>query len=115
VKTHDRTSFFKYCTAKTAKTILSSKKFRWSSPLRFNDPFDHLYSIATEDSPSAHKQWFIDECDRVVFGEDEPAFPHPSPYSMMLLELRQGAVLPESGPLAPRELEPGQSSPNLVH
>lgn len=36
--------FFKYTSAKTAKTILSSRKMRWNSPLNFNDPFDCYFS-----------------------------------------------------------------------
>jgi len=39
-RTHDRRSFFKYMTAKTAGAVLSSGRLRWSSPLLFNDPFD---------------------------------------------------------------------------
>ena len=32
--------FYKYCTAKVAKINLSTQSLRFSSPLRFNDPFD---------------------------------------------------------------------------
>lgn len=32
--------FYKYCTAKVAKLNLSTRHLRFSSPLRFNDPFD---------------------------------------------------------------------------
>lgn len=37
---HGRPSFFKYMPADTAKTVLANRTLRWSSPLRFNDPFD---------------------------------------------------------------------------
>lgn len=37
---HDRQFFYKYVTAGVAKTILTTRKLRWSSPIRFNDPFD---------------------------------------------------------------------------
>jgi hypothetical protein len=37
---HDRQFFYKYVSAKTAKTVLTTRKLRWSSPLLFNDPFD---------------------------------------------------------------------------
>jgi len=33
-------TYFKYVTAKVAKTILASRKLRWSSPLLFDDIFD---------------------------------------------------------------------------
>lgn len=38
---HNLPHLYKYTTAETAKKIISTKKFRWSSPLKFNDPFDH--------------------------------------------------------------------------
>ena len=37
---HDRRFFYKYVSATIAKTILETRKLRWSSPLCFNDPFD---------------------------------------------------------------------------
>lgn len=39
-RAHNRTFFYKYTSAKTAATILITKKVRFSSPLLFNDPFD---------------------------------------------------------------------------
>ena len=37
---HDRSSFFKYSSASTARLVLENKTLRWSSPSLFNDPFD---------------------------------------------------------------------------
>lgn len=37
---HDRLSFYKYMTVATARAILTNCTLRWSSPVRFNDPFD---------------------------------------------------------------------------
>jgi hypothetical protein len=37
---HDKTHFYKYTSAQTAKTILRKKTYRYSSPILFNDPFD---------------------------------------------------------------------------
>jgi hypothetical protein len=45
-RAHDRTSFFKYMDAKTARIVLSSTTLRWSSPTRFNDPFDTPRELA---------------------------------------------------------------------
>jgi hypothetical protein len=38
---HDLANLYKYASLETAKKIIKSKKFQWSSPLMFNDPFDH--------------------------------------------------------------------------
>jgi Protein of unknown function (DUF2971) len=40
LRTHDRSHFYKYSTLSTAMKILNSHSFQWSSPLKFNDPFD---------------------------------------------------------------------------
>jgi hypothetical protein len=37
---HDKRFFYKYVSAAVAKTILVTRRLRWSSPLLFNDPFD---------------------------------------------------------------------------
>jgi hypothetical protein len=39
-KKHDRSYFYKYTSAHTAKLILRKKTLRYSSPILFNDPFD---------------------------------------------------------------------------
>jgi len=39
-RSHDRTGFFKYMSAGTARIVLTNRTLRWSSPLLFNDPFD---------------------------------------------------------------------------
>jgi hypothetical protein len=43
---HDRTHFFKYVTAATAKIILANRTLRWSSPIHFNDIFDVHREVA---------------------------------------------------------------------
>jgi hypothetical protein len=43
---HDRKYFYKYTTARAAKTILVNKTVRCSSPLLFNDPFDVQRKLA---------------------------------------------------------------------
>jgi hypothetical protein len=36
--------FYKFCTARVARLNLSKRIFRFSSPLRFNDPFDCYFA-----------------------------------------------------------------------
>ena len=43
---HDRTHFFKYMPAETARKVLLTRRLRWSSPFLFNDPFDVPRDIA---------------------------------------------------------------------
>ncbi|HEX9050369.1 MAG TPA: hypothetical protein VF841_07565 [Anaeromyxobacter sp.] len=46
-RVHDRTSFFKYMPASKAQIVLSNKAMTWSSPVRFNDPFDTPRDMAS--------------------------------------------------------------------
>jgi hypothetical protein len=39
-RVHERRNFFKHLRADIAKTVIATRKLRWSSPLLFNDPFD---------------------------------------------------------------------------
>ncbi len=38
---HNLPHLYKYMSADTARLVINTQKFRWSSPLLFNDPFDH--------------------------------------------------------------------------
>lgn len=42
---HDRKCFYKYMTAKTAKTVLANGTLRWALPKLFNDPFDVQFDL----------------------------------------------------------------------
>lgn len=50
-RTHERKSFFKYMPASTAEIVLSNSTLRWSSPFKFNDPFDVPRELAFDISP----------------------------------------------------------------
>lgn len=45
-------SFYKYVSADVAKTVLSTRTLRWSSPVRFDDPFDIRRELRLDFSPS---------------------------------------------------------------
>lgn len=42
---HNLPYLYKYMSADTAKKVICTQKFRWSSPLLFNDPFDHQTAV----------------------------------------------------------------------
>lgn len=43
---HNLPHLFKYTSVETAQKVISTQSFRWSSPLNFNDPFDHQTGFA---------------------------------------------------------------------
>ena len=45
---HDKRYFYKYTSIETAKKILANKTLRYSSPLLFNDPFDHQIDLVVD-------------------------------------------------------------------
>jgi Protein of unknown function (DUF2971) len=88
-RTHNKDFFYKYTTANTAKTILRTCSLRWSSPLLFNDPFDHqaryLLPFSQDD--------FILKCEsaieRIIFG-DEVSLEFPTTLGSLLSLMRSG-------------------------
>jgi hypothetical protein len=53
---HEKSKFFKYMPATTAKLVLRNQTLRWSSPTQFNDPFDVPRELAFELTPTEIKQ-----------------------------------------------------------
>jgi Protein of unknown function (DUF2971) len=48
MRKHDRSHFYKFSSFSTAMKVLKSQSFRWSSPLKFNDPFDSQTPLTAE-------------------------------------------------------------------
>ena len=57
---HERKSFFKYTSAEIARTIMEEGRLRWSSPIRFNDPFDVVRELAEGIKPSDIQECMIE-------------------------------------------------------
>ena len=69
---HDHQFFFKYTSASTALKIFKNRSFRYSSPLRFNDPFDVQTEISFD--------FNIDELPQIVMAEIEKIVQSPHQY-----------------------------------
>jgi hypothetical protein len=85
---NDRQHFFKYTTAETAKLIISSRKLRWSSPLLFNDPFDHQTGFAFPFTGKEFSEAFLEASLRVVYEAAPFDPPHQTKYGSMLRTVR---------------------------
>ncbi|WP_043203082.1 DUF2971 domain-containing protein [Paraburkholderia acidipaludis] len=81
---NDRQHFFKYTTSETAKLIVGSRKLRWSSPLLFNDPFDHQTGFAFPFTGKEFSEAFLETSLRVVYGDAPFEPPHQTKYCNML-------------------------------
>ncbi len=64
--THDKSHFYKYASAETAKLILKSKKYRYSSPLLFNDPFDVQTELLFDFDKDTFPDLVFDEIENII-------------------------------------------------
>lgn len=84
--------FFKYTTAETAKKIVSTQSFRWSSPLNFNDPFDHQTGVYFPFTGQELAAELLRQIECIVFG-DAPYKPVcPGRYPTILRLLRESRM-----------------------
>jgi hypothetical protein len=63
-RAHDRSHFFKYATYDTALKVLRSKSFRWSSPIKFNDPFDSQIGFVLDSNQNAFAMVYAASLER---------------------------------------------------
>lgn len=79
---------FKYTTVETAKRVIASRAFRWSSPLKFNDPFDHQTGLQWPFSGEELALALADACRRVVFGTNPFEPMRPTTFGLLLSQAR---------------------------
>jgi hypothetical protein len=90
-KKHSRDYFYKYTNANTAKAILSSSSFRYSSPLIFNDPFDNQAGMQIEFNVEEFVDLFFDKFEELVLAEKEPTFEEFNKISEVIMLRRSEA------------------------
>lgn len=87
-RAHDRSHFFKYASFETAVRVIDSKGFRWSSPTKFNDPFDHQVGFSLPFSPEEFSHALTSSIERIMFSDAEPAVTATTLFSVLTLKLR---------------------------
>ncbi|MDP1771866.1 MAG: DUF2971 domain-containing protein [Methylobacter sp.] len=87
-RTHDRSHFFKYASFQTAKQVIESKSFRWSSPTKFNDPFDHQAGFVLDFNPDEFAKLLTASIERIVFSDAVPTINSDSLFSAQTLRFR---------------------------
>lgn len=85
---HDQNYFFKYASFKTAIQIIQGHSFRWSSPVNFNDPFDHQVGFVLNIDETEFASLLTASIERIIFTDTYPSG-GPSPvFTQLLLMLR---------------------------
>jgi len=64
--------FYKYASPETALAILRSRCFRFSSPLRFNDPFDIQSGLHFDFDIASLPSKILNRFEEIVYAEAEP-------------------------------------------
>ncbi len=86
---HDKNFFYKFASMNTARLILESGNFRYSSPSSFNDPFDiqtELYfNFNIEDLP----RLAADEVDKLVRGQRVVSLDYTSDWCKAIAMLQE--------------------------
>jgi hypothetical protein len=80
---HERHYLYKYVSATTAKAILTTRTLRWSSPIRFNDPFDVTQELRLDFGAAELSAALVEEMvDLLATGDPirPPARPDMSPF-----------------------------------
>jgi len=68
--------------------VIESKSFRWSSPIKFNDPFDHQAGFVLNFRPDEFARLLTASIERIVFSEIAPTITPTSLFSALNLRLR---------------------------
>lgn len=87
-RAHDRNHFFKYAYFATAVRVIESNSFRWSSPIKFNDPFDHQAGLVPDFTPVEFAEHLAASIERIVFSDVAPTVTPHSLFSALTLQMR---------------------------
>jgi hypothetical protein len=87
-RVHDRDCFFKYASLQTALRVIKSKRFRWSSPTNFNDPFDHQTGFTLDIDAPRFAALLTSSAERLIFSDVIPEANPPSRFAGLCLLLR---------------------------
>lgn len=71
---HNLPHLYKYSSAEAAKAVISTQQFRWSSPVKFNDPFDHQTGFVSTFSGDDLAHALLSAAESAIFG-DQPFDP----------------------------------------
>lgn len=87
-RVHDRSHFFKYASLQTAKRVIESQSFRWSSPTKFNDPFDNQTGFVLNVHTDEFANLLTSSRERIIFSDIAPVFNPVSPFAALNQQFR---------------------------
>lgn len=107
---HNKTRFFKYTSAQTARKILETGTVRYSSPLLFNDPFDIQSGLHFDFDIEAFPDRLLNRIKQLVESEQIPEMALHHPMEKIISLMREKKTTHG----IPEELPQGILKPFLV-
>lgn len=88
MRKHDRSFFYKYLSFDTALRVVESKRFQWSSPVNFNDPFDHQAGFSLEIEKEEFARLLTESIERVIFSDEAISVQPQSMFAALTIQMR---------------------------
>ena len=82
-------TFFKYVAPPTALAVLKSRTFRYSSPLKFNDPFDVQSGLHIDFDLHALPETILDRLQGIAKADHEPIIEVQDEWGELVLLIRK--------------------------
>ena len=86
---HNKEYFYKFTTMDTARLILDSQKFRYTSPLAFNDPFDIQTELYFNFDVTNLPHLITEEVDALVSGRRKEELNSESDFCKAIMLLQE--------------------------
>jgi hypothetical protein len=86
---HDKSHFFKFASFDVGKLIIENKSFQWSSPLKFNDPFDTQTGFSLDINEIQFAKLITDSAIRMIYSDDQHENTELSTFAKLLLLMRK--------------------------
>lgn len=86
---HNEKYFYKYASIETAKNILNTRKFRYSSPLLFNDLFDVQTELTFNFDINNFHNEIVNEMIRLASSEEKIHFEEGTDFKKAIVLLKQ--------------------------
>lgn len=100
------TTFYKYTTRDTARTVLHNGTLRWSTPALFNDPYDHQFDLHLDVDVEVLKRRALDKVWTSIFGGGNYR-PHPKSQMGLVIQAARHGRLTMRREDFEAEFEPG--------
>ena len=82
-------TFYKYASPETALAVLGSRSFRFSSPLKFNDPFDFQSGLHFDFDIASLSAKVLNRLGELVSAEGDPVVDKEDPWGQMVILARR--------------------------